>query len=210
MSYSQLSQDIFVYNFFDQQPGFYLELGCNDGTARTYSNCLFLEERGWNGIGIDITGIDIFNSHRKGKGVNADMMVNTIQDILDAQSAPKIIDYLSYDIDQALRQSLKTLDLNKYAFKLIHFEHNDYLNDDPEYTGLKQAGIDKFVSAGYKLLINDLRDGNDNAVEDWFIHPDYVDSSKEKFLSNIFHRDILTAYGYRYDGLYHYFNQYFA
>lgn len=209
MSYSQLSQDVFVYNFFDQRPGFYLELGCNDGRPRTYSNCLFLEERGWTGIGIDVDHINEFNSHRKGKGIQANLINTPIQQILKSNDAPEVIEYLSYDCDQALKKSLEMLDLTQYKFKLIHFEHNDYINHDPNYSGLKESGQKKFLDAGYELIVDNLIDGNSYAVEDWYIHPELVKAGERKLLRNIFHRDILSAYGYRYDGLYHHFGRYF-
>lgn len=197
MGYSQLSQDIFVLNFFDNQPGFYLELGCNDGTRNTNSNCLLLEENGWDGIGVDIGNIDVFNSHRKGRGIQADLTKIKIQDILDECKAPEIIDYFSYDVDDALKPSLESLSLEKYKFSLIHFEHNEYLASDPLYTGLKQAGREKFLNAGYELLVDNLLYINNGAVEDWYIHPDLIDQHKKILLQDIYHADILSAYGYR-------------
>lgn len=197
MGYSQLSQDVFVLNFFDKLPGFYLELGCNDGTRNTNSNCLLLEENGWDGIGVDIGNIDTFNSHRKGRGIQADLTNVRIQDILHDCKAPEIIDYFSYDVDDALKPSLKSLCLEKYKFKLIHFEHNEYLTGDPLYTGLKQEGKEKFLNAGYELLVDNLLYLNHGAVEDWYVHPELVDEQKRILLKDIYHADILSAYGYR-------------
>jgi len=197
MGYSQLSQDVFVLNFFNKQPGFYLELGCNDGTSNTNSNCLLLEENGWTGIGVDIGNIDVFNSHRKGRGIQADLTQTRIQDILDECKAPEIIDYFSYDVDDALKPSLESLSLEKYKFKLIHFEHNEYLTGDPLYTGLKQAGREKFINAGYELLVDNLIYLNNGAVEDWYVYPELVSQQQKIFLKDIYHADILSAYGYR-------------
>lgn len=193
MSYSQFYQDIFVYNFFEKKPGFYVELGCYDGSAQHVSNSLYLEEKGWDGIGIDIDKINIFNSFRKGKGVYADLTKASIQSILKENNAPKIIEYLSYDIDQALKQSIEMLDLREFKFKLIHFEHNLY---SPEYNGLKKMAYDKFSSAGYIRFIDNLLGENGVAVEDWYINPDYVDPDKVIHLCNIYYKDILKNYNY--------------
>jgi hypothetical protein len=176
--------------------------------SNSYSNCLFLEERGWTGIGVDVEHIDAFNSHRKGKGIKADMMITKIQDILDANNAPSVIDYFSYDVDPAMKPSLESLSFDKYKFKIIHFEHNEYIKDDPSYKDLKQLGKDKFLSAGYKLIVDNLLDDRGDAVEDWYIHPDFF-ADVRPVLSNIYHRAILTSYGYSYSGLYHYYNSYF-
>ncbi len=194
MSYSQLSQDAFVLNLFDKQPGFYLEVGCNYGTPASYSNCLLLEENGWRGIGLDILGIEEFNNHRKGRGIAADLSKENIEDILDEDSAPLIIDYLSFDIDEAQRIALEKMSLTKYKFKLVHFEHNLYVNHPP-YIGIKEYAYNRFTDAGYIRFIDNLLDDNGAAVEDWYIYPEYVDTAKIKFLANINHRQILKEYG---------------
>jgi hypothetical protein len=193
MSYSQFWQDIFIYNFFEKKPGFYVELGCYDGSTTHVSNSLLLEENGWDGIGVDIDKIDIFNSFRKGKGVRADLTKISVQEILKENNAPETIDYLSYDVDQALKISLEKIDLSSFKFKIIHFEHNEYSH---EYSGLKSQAYEKFTNAGYIRFIDNLIGENSIAVEDWYFHPEHVDINNIIFLSNIYYKDIIKKYNY--------------
>jgi len=201
MPYSTLSNDAFIYNINNKQPGYFVEAGCNDGTANTGSNCLFLEEKGWTGIGIDIAHIDAFNSNRKSKGVYADLKIKPIHEILEENNAPKIIDFFSYDVDQALKTSLQMLDLSKYTFKHIHFEHNEYIGpNDPNYyaldlADLKKIAHEKFTDAGYVRIVENVVDNNGSAVEDWYIHSDYFNDTF-KFLQNIHHKKILEEYNF--------------
>jgi FkbM family methyltransferase len=52
-TYSQYKQDMYVFeNFFkNKQNGFFVDIGAHDGI--TYSNSLFFEEQGWNGICVE-------------------------------------------------------------------------------------------------------------------------------------------------------------
>lgn len=193
MSYSQFLQDTFAYNFFKKEKGFYVELGCYDGSAQHVSNSLLLEENGWDGIGVDIEKIDIFNSFRKGKGIYADLSSVPIDKVLKENKAPEVIDYLSYDVGQALMSSINMLDLTFFKFKLIHFEHNLY---SPEYSGLKEAAYKKFTDAGYIRFIDNLTCENSKPIEDWYFHPKYIDQKDIIFLSNICYKDILKKYNF--------------
>jgi hypothetical protein len=51
MAYSQLGQDEWVVGLYGKNPGFFVDVGFNDGIV--FSNTYLLEKKGWIGIGID-------------------------------------------------------------------------------------------------------------------------------------------------------------
>ena len=127
-SYSQLNQDIFVDTVLQQRSGFFIEAGCGDGY--TLSNTLALEEIGWNGILIDIDK-DLLEKCLKLRDKNSivlelDLSLVSLKDILAAFNAPKIIDYLSIDIDDYSLAPLVGFPFEEYNIKVITFEHDAY------------------------------------------------------------------------------------
>ena len=58
----------------------------------------------------------------------------TLNDILDQNNAPRFIDYISIDTEGSEFEIIKSVDLNKYKFGLIHIEHN-YV--EPRRTNMK-------------------------------------------------------------------------
>jgi hypothetical protein len=202
ISHSQFEQDIFVLNFLKYQPGYFVDLGCGDGKIiPAGSNSLLLEENGWNGIGIDIDAKSVadYNGFRKTKAFVEDLTVTPITEILERNSAPLVIDYLSYDIDEALKQSLELLDLSKYKFKIIHFEHNLYAQHLPPYEGLKDMAYKKFTEAGYIRFISNLQDESGHNVEDWYAHSELVDTEQLKIQNYITYTNIKNSYSYSND-----------
>jgi SAM-dependent methyltransferase len=197
MNYSQISQDVFVFNLFEKKPGFFLDLGCGNGkNVPCGNNTLLLEENGWTGIGvdIDINYINTYNSFRKSKGVCADLTKITVQEVLEQNNAPTIIDFLSFDVDEGTDKALESLSLQTYSFKFITFEHNEYCGGI--YENLKNRGKEKFLSAGYEILIENVHFENHGFVEDWYFLPNQFNPQIIKKLNNINHRDILTIYKY--------------
>lgn len=196
-----MGNDIFIYNILDRRPGYFLDVGCGEGSCASWSNSIYLEEKGWRGLGIDIAGIENFNNTRKSIGIQADLNKRKVEDILDENRAPDVIDFFSFDVDWAQRFTLDSLTLKKYIFKHIHFEHNVFIPpSDPNYVSLdveymKSAGFNKFSNAGYIRIVEDVLDRRGLAVEDWYIHKDYMPSNV-KYLKNILYTDILKEYNF--------------
>jgi hypothetical protein len=125
--------------------------------------------------------------------VAADLTVSDLKEILKSIDAPKLIDYLSFDVDEASEIVLAKLPLNDYVFRFVTFEHNAYL-DDPCYRTLKTNARKKFTDNGYSLLIENVMLENHGAVEDWYVHDQTTMSLRKIILQNINHRSILTEY----------------
>ena len=69
-------------------------------------------------------------------------LVNTVslQDMLDRNSAPKYIDYISIDTEGSEFEILETFDFNKYQFGFISCEHNFTPNRELVHSLLKRHG----------------------------------------------------------------------
>jgi hypothetical protein len=155
------AQDRFVAESLNfQKNGFFVDIGCHH--YKDISNTYFLESQlGWRGVGIDID-----NKHKQGwqeyrqnsTFICTDATQANYQLILDQCNAPKIIEYLSVDIEPphntllALQKILET----DYIFKIITFETDSYQGDltprdvsrqllpEKGYKFIKEASQDDF------------------------------------------------------------------
>jgi hypothetical protein len=186
MSYSQIGQDVFVDALFENRKGFFLDFGCGGWRDKPNgNNTLYLEERDWDGLSVDMnpTLIKEFTEKRKTKAVCQDLTKIDIKEFLETNQCPKLVDYFSFDVDAATDHVLNHFPFDEFKFKFITFEHNLY---DPNYKGLKERALKIFENKGYKLLVENVEWRN-LAVEDWFIHSDYSDLPK--LGKNILHTD---------------------
>ena len=182
-SYSQLNQDIFVDTVLQQRSGFFIEAGCGDGY--TLSNTLALEEIGWNGIFIDIDK-DLLEKCLKLRDKNSivlelDLSLVSLKDILAAFNAPKIIDYLSIDIDDYSLAPLVGFPFEEYNIKVITFEHDAYRFGSqlktPSRKFLKEKGF-KLVCKNVGSVV--LEEANPvpyslaSPQEDWYVNTNLV------------------------------------
>lgn len=175
--YSQISQDKFVYTLLyglggKNDRGYYLELGAGDPIW--ISNSYFFEKNlNWSGISIDIS--EQFTQRWQDFRQNPLLIQDAVQSDYRAilQSFPKVIDYLSLDIDGNYTDALKALPLGEYTFKVITIEHDFYCHGD-----LYRAEEREILSSfGYHLLCSDVS-GFRFCFEDWWIHPSCFSSAQ--------------------------------
>lgn len=170
-SYSQAGQDLFAWEML-QHPasGFYLDIGCNHPVA--INNTYAFEEMGWDGILVDILpGCEI----RKGRFFKCDA-ANPSPELLAAYSQmPKIVDFLSLDVDEASMVALHTLPWNTHRIRVACIEHDAYAGKT------YRSDIRNVMSSlGYTLVCADVGirfpdpNGTPGPFEDWFCNPDLV------------------------------------
>lgn len=185
-SYSQVFQDRFVLKLVGRN-GFFLDLGAGWDHSRINSNTLLLEEYGWDGISID-ANID-HATRRNDKSIRSTTIVckipeTTIKEILDEHNAPKIIDYVSIDIEPVSMIGLENFPFNEYEFKVLTFEHDSY-SAGPQK---KEEAYKLLTEKGYIRLCDNVRVpesmGPNLYFEDWWINPKYF--SKEFIETNTF------------------------
>jgi hypothetical protein len=184
MTYSQASQDDFVDLALNSQAtGYFVDVGAGCDDPRKESNSLLFEERGWNGIAIDMDPFRLLGRNCKcysckiGDGTNG---TETLGQILISNDCPKVVDYLSIDLEGMDLIAVKSFTESGFRFKVATIEHNLY-SGNPGVADLKRNicsfleanGYCKVVdNAGHMAKIGDLRRGY--AFEDWYIDPSVV------------------------------------
>lgn len=185
-SFSQVYQDKFVLKLIGPN-GFFLDLGAGWDAGQVNSNTALLEEFGWNGISVD--GNPSHTDRRKSKSIRSLVLCEyipqtTIEQILDANNAPTVIDYVSIDIEPSSLVALKNFPFDKYQFKVLTFEHDLYAAGPDQ----KDAAYALLTSNGYVRLCDNVRVpeamGDGLYFEDWWVNPNYF--SKEFIENNTF------------------------
>ena len=169
-SYSQAGQDRFVRAVHGDTPGFFLDVGCSDPVH--ISNTYALEKLGWRGLLVDISPELATNIQMKRASPFLCADATTIDwiDMVDRYRLPKVIDYLSFDLDNAGSVALPRLPWSLLRFRVLTIEHDAYrLGNGP-----RQAMRALLRDHGYDLLCPDVcNDGFE--FEDWWVDSGLVD-----------------------------------
>jgi len=168
---SQASQDVFVYTLLycvekKSDQGYYLEIGAADPIIT--SNTCFLEKKlNWEGASIEIN--PQYQKDWVQKRRNRLLVEDATQAdyLLILKSFPKIIDYLSLDVDGQYDIVLNKIPFDKYIFKIITIEHDFYRFGNI----YKEKERKILASLGYQLLCPDVSFPRVGSFEDWWIHP---------------------------------------
>jgi len=167
-------QDMFVLSCFDgKRNGSYLEIGSGDPII--HNNTALLErEFGWKGISIDNNPALCykFKETRQNTVICADATDISYADLFDKHCMDYVIDYLQIDCDEVSTKILKTIPFDTTKFGVITFEHDCYrLGIDNREDVRKYLG-----NLGYILAVPNVAFSESCAYEDWYLHPDVIDS----------------------------------
>jgi len=195
-SFSQAGQDLFAAHCLNyKKDGFYYELGANEPFLG--SNTAFLEiEFNFSGISIEFVDYlcQLFNQKRKNPCFNFDLNHKSLTEILDEQNAPRIIDFMSHDLDghDSRLNSLKTFDFNKYKVAVLCWEHDFY--DGGEQTKIEG---EKFLEDNGMVLVCKSVKWQGKAFESWAVDPTLVPENLWKPLvcENLEYTEILGRIG---------------
>ena len=195
--YSQAWQDQFVdLMLMDSdgnlcQDGFFVDVGAGTDQDSWGSNSFVFEQRGWSGIAIDS---DINRLVERNCLIDCSWIGTgkyntvTLSEVLRNHNAPKVLDYLSIDLDTLLTPDglLEGMDLVAiqtaieagYTFKILTIEHDLYRRGqsykDEIFFYLASKGYVRIVdNVGDKANIDDLYKGF--IFEDWYIDPREID-----------------------------------
>jgi FkbM family methyltransferase len=195
--FSQSKQDEWVASHIDR--GFFVDLGAYDGinTSNTYA----LENSGWRGICVeanpdffyaltdnrpqarnvhafvsDTCGeVHIHDQHQTDDVSCPTVASKTLDEILDFCDAPRVVDYLSMDIEGMELPVLKAHSFRR-RFNLITVEHNLYLDGPSNKDGIYQVLSDN----GYVRVVDNALCLDQNPAhhlvpyEDWYAHLDFL------------------------------------
>lgn len=174
--YSQAGQDKWVYENVKATGGYYVDLGAYDGLE--HSNTAALDfDHGWHGVCVE-ANVDYYNSlvrnrprpqnynvavadfagqvNFSGQWVTADKLAPVVdtmrlRSILINCGAPKIIDYLSIDIEGMEYSVLSDFDFTEYRINSMTVEHNLYC-DGPAN---KDKLFELLTSRGFVRVVED-------------------------------------------------------
>ena len=150
--------------------GFFLDIGMGDPLDG--NNSLLLEECGWRGFMFDAQGhqVEAANRCRANLAIQCDATTFDFAAFLDEVSAPKVIDYISMDVDDANTALVLGFPFDKYAFKVLTFETDRYNGGDTRKHACEKA------LAPYPQYVRILEDVKVQGLEfeDWYINTDYI------------------------------------
>jgi len=179
-NFSQTYQDIFILAILNgKRNGTYLEIG----SAKPYlgNNTALLEKSfDWTGVGIEYSEeyIQDYRNNRKNPVLHTDALSINYEQLL-SKYFPAIynIDYLQLDIEPSKHtfEALVSMPLEKYKFGVITYEHDYYVDITKSFRDKSRRYL---LSHGYELVVNDISPNEDSAFEDWWVHPDLVDTNR--------------------------------
>ena len=178
--FGQAHQDKFVLNVLkEKRNGYFIEIGSND--AMHINNTYILEKKfSWRGIMIEYEP-QFLASYKKYR-TNSIHHIGDARDVdyrqlFESNNVPKVIDYLQIDLEVDNGSTLKTLQkietlFDEYRFAVITFEHDIYHTN---FNDTRLVSREIFKKAGYLCVFEDIANYN-NPYEDWYVHPDLVDT----------------------------------
>ena len=175
--HSQAAQDLFVLTALNgKKNGKFVDIGASD--PKLINNTYLLESKfGWNGVLIEIDEA-LANKCKKERSSKVICNDATKIDYSLIFSELGEIDYVSLDIDGLeTLQVLEKLPLADYKVKVITFEHDLWRIGNQ----IKDKSRKIFDDLGYERICSDVAN-NYNIYEDWYVHPELVDSDKLKRL----------------------------
>ncbi len=117
-----------------------------------------------SGIYCDESSFNIIDKVKRGHYVMQVPAITLIQ-LLKKHNAPKIVDYLSIDVEGAEWDILKDFDFSEYTFLTITVENNYHGEDDEVREKIRRDKIRKLLKDNGYIWKKELWFG-----EDWFVH----------------------------------------
>ena len=156
-SYSQVGQDRWAYEKIGDT-GFFLDIGC--GHPNEGSNTFGLEAVGWTGVLVDYDDYvsQLCRAQRKVPYIHADA---TKLDWSTIEGIPKVVDYLSLDVDAASLDALKQF-MRYFRFKVATIEHDSYRFGNGSRDEMRRI----LETAGYTCAFKDV-ESKGMPFEDW-------------------------------------------
>ena len=183
-NYAQALQDMFVLAVLDgKENGTYLEIGSNQPIHN--NNTDLLEKFNWKGVSVELEASynNEFNLIRKNPAMTEDATECHYDYLLSTYGIGKVVDYLQVDCEPAevTYKALQKVPFDKYAFRVITYEHDYYQDPDEKYRELSREYL---TNLGYELIIGNVGTDLNNSFEDWYVHPDHVDMKRVNLIKD--------------------------
>jgi hypothetical protein len=174
--YSDAKQDEFVANILKfKRDGYCVDIGSHHSIKS--NNSYYFQDLDWSCVSVEIDGTfnGSYSTRKNGVHLNENALGVDYKKQFEEYQFPKMIDYLSLDVDTFSLDVLKILPLNEYKFRVITIEHDAYLYNDAYRS--EQRNI--LNSHGYMLLCSNVYveqsgfEGKECPFEDWWVYPQY-------------------------------------
>jgi hypothetical protein len=185
---SRDGQDLLVLMIFgNAHIGSFVDVGCY--LPIIYNNTYLLEKNGWHGISIDKRNFTEEWKQRKTPFLIWDALSCDYQQLFNTYGLPKIIDYLSVDIDgQGHRfATLKKVFESGHEFKLITLEHEACGGYELTERKVQREFL---TERGYLMIASNVM-CSAGPFEDWWINPKYIHSD-ELFIESKYPNEIFS------------------
>ena len=183
----QIMQDKFVLNMLNfKKNGTFIEIGTNHPIKN--NNTYLLESSfNWNGILVeyDERFKEMYIQKRRSPYVIKDAEQINFLELLSNNHMPYNIDYLQIDLEVNNGSTINVLQhfdkniFDTYKFAVVTFEHDMY-RENGDYNDTRELSRNIFEKRGYKRIFDDVCQEYNIIFEDWYIHPDLVDSNLYK------------------------------
>lgn len=177
-NHSQVYQDMFVLSMLDgKRNGTFVEIGGADPIKGNNTH-LLENEFGWRGLSVefDENFVKAYKQARPQTNViHKDALTIDYLELLKNNFAEKVIDYLQLDIEPAQNtyDCMKLIPFDEYKFRVITYEHDYYADFSRTVREMSRAFLE---SKGYVLVVNDVSFDGVCTFEDWWVHPDLIDT----------------------------------
>ena len=176
-NYSQAYQDMFVLAILNgKRNGTYLEIGAQEPFYQNNS-ALLETEFNWKGTSIEIREdlCKMFAEQRKNQILCKDATKINYEKLLDEMNLGTNIDYLQVDCEPSKTtfEILTAIPFEKYKFAVITYEHDHSVDITSSYRDKSRRFLKSY---GYEMVVKDVAFNDEYTFEDWWIHPDLVDS----------------------------------
>lgn len=183
-------QDLFVKILLGDR-GYYVDIGAGNGEREPCaSNTYWLEELGWNGILIEYDPQYTDEGRRlrpNSHFVCTNALTVDYKQLFQQCNAPKVIDYLSIDIEPSSLAALVRFPFDEYDFKVLTIEHDLY---NMPYGKIQKRELSLFMKdKHYVKIVEDvgLQDSTTRFLEDWYINPKYLHQFKVPNIEKLYY-----------------------
>jgi hypothetical protein len=185
-NYSQAYQDVFVLAILNgKRNGTYLEIGAQEPFYQNNS-ALLETEFDWKGTSIEIREdlCKMFTEQRKNQIICKDATKMNYEKLLDEMNVGTDLDYLQVDCEPSKTtfEILTAIPFEKYRFATITYEHDHSVDITSSYRDKSRRFLKSY---GYELIVKDVAFNDEYTFEDWWIHPDLVDSNRANQMKSV-------------------------
>ena len=126
----------------------------------------------------------MFAEQRKNEILCKDATKINYEKLLDEMNVGTYLDYLQVDCEPSKTtfEILTAIPFEKYRFAVITYEHDHSVDITSSYRDKSRRFLKSY---GYELVVKDVAFNDEYTFEDWWIHPDLVNSDRVNQMKSV-------------------------